>query len=131
MPRSHGAWAFWLTTWAFCWSVLLLVAGFWVAAYNGETRTSGGALTHTSGTLVGTNGLRMAVLLAVPVALTLAAALGLHGRCTRGSRAGLGIAWTSVALLAALTIAGAASIGVLVLPVTLLVAAAARLTPSG
>ena len=131
MPPSRGAWAFWLTTWAFCWSAFLLVAGFWATAYSGETQTSGGAVVHTSGTLVGTNGIRAVVLLAVPVALTLAGALGLHRRCTRGSPAGLAVAWTSVALLAALAVAGAASIGPLVLPATLLLAVAARLTPSG
>src|SRR5690348_15761537 len=107
MPRSRGAWAFWLSAWAVCWSALLLAAGFFATVYSGETATSDGAVMHTSGTFVGTKGVRGAVLLAVPVVLALAGAFGLQRRCTRGSRAGAGVAWAAVALLAALSVVGA------------------------
>jgi hypothetical protein len=121
MPRSRGTWAFWLTIWAFCWSAFVLGSAFWYPAYQ---------VSHTTATLVGVNGLHAAWLLAVPLVLTVAAGLGLHLRCSRGSSAGSAAAWLAVCVLAAFTLVGAASIGFLVLPVTLLLLAAARLTPS-
>jgi hypothetical protein len=130
MPRSRGTWAFWLTIWAFCWSAFVLGSTFWYPAYQGELGSSEGGVSHTTATLVGVNGLRAAWLLAVPLVLTVAAGLGLHLRCSRGSSAGSAAAWLAVCVLAAFTLVGAASIGFLVLPVTLLLLAAARLTPS-
>ena len=109
----------------------MLAGAFWVPAYQGELAGSGGTVTHTSATLVGVNGFDAALLLALPVALTAAAGVGLHLRCSRGSSAGRAAAWLAVGLLGVLTVLGAASIGLYVLPATLLLAAAARLTPAG
>jgi hypothetical protein len=67
----------------------------------------------------------------VPVVLTLLAGIGLHRRCSRGSAPGTGVAWGAVAVLAALTVLGAASIGFYLLPITVLLATAVALTPSG
>jgi hypothetical protein len=131
MPESRGAWAFSLTVFAVCWSALVLAGAFWLPAYQGESSSSGGVVTHTSATLVGVNGLDAALLLALPLGLTVAAGIGLHLRCSRGSPAGGAGAWLAVGVLAALTVFGAASIGLYVLPATLLLAAAARLTPAG
>src|SRR5207253_10313676 len=100
-------------------------------AREGARGTSGRWPAHTSGTLVGGNGPLAAWLLAVPVVLTIPAGIGLHLRCSRGSSAGTAAGWVAVAMLGAFTFLGAASIGVLVLPVTLLLGAAAALTPSG
>jgi hypothetical protein len=130
MAGGRGRLAFALALAAVCWSALVLVAAFWAPAYEGES-TSGGGVTHTSATLVAVNGLRGAVLLAVPLVLALAAAIGLHRRCAQGSAAGAAAAWLAVGLLAVLSLLGAASIGPLVAPATLLLAAAARVTPAG
>jgi hypothetical protein len=55
-----------------------------------------------------------------------------HTSTTLAAANGLAAAaWLAVGLLAVLTIFGAASIGVFVLPATLLLGAAARLTPAG
>jgi hypothetical protein len=116
---------------ALCWSAFVLASAFWAPAYQGETATSGGTVTHTSATLVGVNGLRAALLLAVPLVLTLAAVIALHLRCARGSRAGTIAAWLAVGVLGALTLVGAASIGVYVVPTLLLLVVAGRLTPTG
>jgi hypothetical protein len=131
MPRTRGRRAFWLTVSAVCWSAAVLASAFWAPAYEGETATSGGAVSQTRATLVGVNGLDAALLLAVPLVLAIAAGFGLHYRCSRGSSLGAAAAWLAVGLIGALTVLGAASIGAFLLPTTLLLAAAARLTPSG
>jgi len=131
MPRRRGTWAFLFAVSALCWSAAVLGAAFSAGAYEGQTATSSGVVTHASATLVGVNGLRAALLLAVAVGLALVAGTALHLRCARGSRAGIVAAWLAIGLLVALSLAGAASIGFYVAPTVLLLVAAARLTPAG
>ena len=130
MSVRRGTWAFLLALSALCWSALVVGSAFWAQAYDGETTTSGGTVMRTSATLVGVNSPRAALLLGVPLALALAAAVALHFRCARGSRAGTAVAWLAICLLVALTLLGAASIGIYVVPTVLLLVAAARLTPA-
>ena len=63
--------------------------------------------------------------------LALAAFAGLHRKCATGSALSAAGAWTAIAALALLAVLGAASIGLFVLPATLLLAFSAALTPSG
>ena len=67
------------------WSAFVLGAAFWVPAYQGDSSSSGDGISHTTATLVATNGLDAAAFLALPLALTVAAGIGLHFRCSRGS----------------------------------------------
>lgn len=130
MFLRRGTWAFLLAVSALGWSAVVLSSAFWGQTYDGETATSGGSVTHTSATLVGVNGLHAALLLAIPLLLTLAAGIALHARCARGSRAGTSVARLAICLLVALTLLGAASIGIYVVPSILLLVTAARLTPA-
>jgi hypothetical protein len=125
MPRTRGSWAFWLTAWALCWSVILLVGAFVADAYESEQRSSDGRVVRESDTLVGANGLWVAGLLAVPVALTLAAGIGLRARRRRGGGA---VTWGVVAALGCFAFVSLPSIGFLLLPIPLLLAVAAALT---
>jgi hypothetical protein len=131
MPVRRGTSAFLLALSALCWSAFLVSSAFWAPLYEGQTATSGGMVTRTSVTLVGVNGPRAALLLGVPLLLTLAAAIALHFRCASGSRTGTGAARLAICLLVVLTLLGAASIGMYVVPGVLLLVAAARLTPAG
>lgn len=62
---------------------------------------------------------------AVPTIVTVLVCLALHGR--RSSRY---VAWGLIGLLSAFCLLGVLSIGIFVLPVALLLASAARLTPA-
>jgi hypothetical protein len=130
VSRRRGTSAFSLTALAVCWSAIVLAGAFLLPAYHGESAGSSGAVMHTSATLIGVNGLDAALLLALPLGLTVAAGIGLHLRCSRGSPAGGAGAWLAVGVLAVLAVLGAASVGLFVLPAVLLLAAAARLTPA-
>src|SRR5205823_14688539 len=129
--RQDGRVAVGLALAGLAWCAALLVAAFVVPVYSGEQSSSTGVVTHTSGTLVGTNGARAIVLMMVPLMLALAAFAGLHRKCATGSALSAAGAWTAIAALALLAVLGAASIGLFVLPATLLLAFSAALTPSG
>ena len=103
---------------ACAWAVLLLVGAATVPLY------SDGA------TLVEANGTGVLYVVAVPAVLGLAAYGGLHLKCARGSGAGSVLAVAAIALLAGFTLLSMLSIGIFVLPATLLLALAAALTPS-
>ena len=97
--------------------------------YSGESTSPSGAVA-TANTLVGVNGLWVVWLLCIPVFLALTAWTGLHFRCSRGSRWGTRIAWSSVALLWALALIGSASVGFFLIPTALLLVVAATHTPT-
>lgn len=112
---------------ASAYGVALVVAAFVVPVYDSATSSSSGGTTQASDTLVGFNGMSAAVLLAVPLVVTLAVgcALWLGPR-----RWALPIAWTLTGLLAAANLLAMLSVGVFVLPVTAaLIVACARSRP--
>jgi hypothetical protein len=133
MPRTRGAWAFWLTGWAIVWSVLVLASGYVVVlAWEGWHTTSDGLVIYRSVRFLGANGWWVMVPLALPIALTLVAAASLRRRWSDGGRASTGVAWCAVGVLCAIAILDAfdaASFGVLLIPVAVPLAIATALTP--
>jgi hypothetical protein len=113
----RGRWAFGLTVTAFLWAVALIGAALVVPVYN------------TSETLVAENGSGVLIAVAIPAALAAGVWLALHRRCSRGSRTASCVAWSLVALLTVFCVLALFSIGSVVAPVALLLAAAAALTP--
>lgn len=105
------------------WSVLLIVGGFVVPLYQGESSTSSGAVTGRTTTLVAVNGTSAVVVLSIPLVVTALVAAALLA----SDRRGLPVAWTLTVLLGAFTALAMLTIGVFVLPVTaaLVVACAA------
>jgi energy-converting hydrogenase Eha subunit B len=116
---------------ALAWSLALVAAVFVVPAYKGQMVSSTGEVANTTATLFDENGIRVVAVMAAPLVITLLAWFGLHRQCARGSRLGTLVAWSSVVLLAALAIVGSLSVGPFMLPVVLLLVAAARATPVG
>jgi energy-converting hydrogenase Eha subunit B len=108
----------------------LVAAAFFAPLYSGQSATSTGTATTSTGTLVGVNGLWVVLPVSVPLLLALAAWLGLHRRCSMGSSAGTIVAWSAAALLGIASLL-AFSIGILVLPISILILLAAALTPLG
>jgi hypothetical protein len=100
------------------WAALLLVGALTVPLYSDGT------------TLVEANGTGVLYAVAVPAGLALVAYAGLHLKCARGSAAGAGLATAAIVLLGIFTLLAMASIGLFVLPATLLLLVAARLTPA-
>jgi len=123
-----------LTAAAFVWAAGLVVAALVVPVYSGTETTGGPGLvsttTTTSSTLVGVNGHGVLLVVALPALLTALVWLALHDKRTHGRRISGYIAWSLIGLLGAFCLLAMLSIGVFVLPVALLLAAAARLTPS-
>jgi hypothetical protein len=130
MNARSGRWAFRLTAVAFAWSSGLVAAALLAPFYGGTSRTGSGPAVSTSSTLVDVNGAGVLVVAAIPAILTVIVWIALHRRCSRGSSRAAGLARAAVFALAVLAVVGAASIGLLVLPVALLLGAAVSLTPS-
>ena len=87
---------------------------------------------YSSGaTLPETEGGRILWLAAFPVVVAVVAWFGLHAACSRGSVAGRVVAAVAVGLLALLTLAGMASIGLVLFPAAALLVTAVVLTPTG
>lgn len=97
-----------LPTLAVVWTAALIPLAFLAPAYRGESASSTGVRTHTTATLVGINGVWIAWLLCVPLALAAIAWLALR----RGTRA----AWFPIGAFCAFAIVSAASIGIWLLP---------------
>jgi hypothetical protein len=129
----RGWWAFWLTVTAFAWALGLVAAAFLAPAYSGvETESLPGGATRavsTTSTLVDANGLGVLIPIALPAALTVLVWCALRYKCARGSRRGSEAAWWIVGLLAIFSLLTGFTVGVFVLPVALLLAGAAALTP--
>jgi hypothetical protein len=130
MRSTKGWWAFGLASIGVLWTLALFPAAFFFPAYHGEAGTSSGATTQTTDTLVGVNGAWVVALFVPPAVLAVTAWLGLHKRCTTGSRRGRQVGRVAAGLLVASAILSF-SLGIFVLPAALLVGAAALLTPSG
>jgi hypothetical protein len=114
---GRARWAFGLTVTALAWCTAIVVAAFTVPVYS-----SGATLSAENGTWI-------ALPVAAPAALVALAWIALHRRCSRASRAGTRLAWSSIGLLVAFGLLAAASIGLFLLPAAVLLATAASLTP--
>jgi hypothetical protein len=126
----HGRAGFLLASGGLVCAAALVPTAFFAPLYSGESSDSAGAVTHTTGTLVGVNGPWIAGLMSVPLLLALVTWAGLRLRCSRGSVLASRVAWTAVILLWAFTVVGMLSIGLLVLPSALLLVVAAKTTPA-
>lgn len=137
----RGRWAFALSVLALSWAVALIPAAFLVPVYAGAGETvyspaQGAAITTSqtlpSSTLIAENGasVRLLAVLALPAALAALAWFGLHRKCTRTGVAGARIAAFALGLLSAFAVVTGLSIGGFVLPVVVLLAIAAILTPT-
>ncbi len=131
----RGRRAFGLTVTAFLWSVGLVAAALLVPVYSGTEATGppglAGSTTTTSSTLVGGSGRGVLLVVSIPVLVTVFVWLALHDKCTHGRQGSGYVAWVLIGLLWAFCVLGALTIGIFVLPVALLLALAASLTPSG
>ena len=108
---------------AAAYGVALVVAAFVLPVYASDSSSSSGETSRGSDTLVGVNGPGVALVLAVPLLVTLAVGFALWQR----SRWALPITWSLTGLLAALNLLAMLSVGIFVLPVTAaLVLACAR-----
>jgi hypothetical protein len=126
MKGQPGHWAFGLATTAFAWALALVAAALLAPVYTGA-----GPGGTTSSTLVQENGPRVLLVMVVPAVLSAIAWAALHRRCSKGSRRAARLAWAIVSALAAIAVLGVASIGLFVLPVAILLAAAVVITPDG
>lgn len=109
---------------AVVWGLGLVVAGFLVPAYRSTGMSSSGESAESTSTLVGTNGWGVAVVLAVPLLVTVLVAGALLLRPRPGATV---VAWALTGLLAVFNLLAMLTIGVFVVPVTaaLVVACAA------
>jgi hypothetical protein len=96
----------------------LFVSSFTVSMYSDGT------------TLYGENGPDILIPIVLPLVFAVVAFAGLSAQCTSGSVFGERAGITSLALLVVFTILTGFSIGILVLPITALVAVAVALTPT-
>jgi hypothetical protein len=99
---------------AAAYGVALVVAAFTVPFYDSDSSSSSGEASQASETLVGVNGPGVALVLGVPLLVTLAVGFALWQR----SRGAQPIAWTLTGLLAAANLLAMLSVGIFVLPVT-------------
>jgi hypothetical protein len=129
MQSAKGWSAFGLASVGVLWTTALIPGAFFFPAYSGESSTSSGAMTQTTDTLVGVNGLWMVTPFALFLCLSVASWVGLHASCATGSRRGRAIGNVAAGLLAAAAIL-TFSAGFPALPAAVLVVGAAVLTPA-
>jgi len=129
MARTRP-WGFFLTLGAFAWSALLLVAAVTVPVYSSAS-SSGAAPPASDSTLVAVNGWPVLGVVAILLALTAIAWYALHAKCARGSTAGGAVAIAVTGVTCLFGLVSILSIGMFVLPVAGLLAAAVAATPSG
>ena len=80
--------------------------------------------------MVAVNGLGVLVPVGIPLLISAFVWFALHRKCSRGGPIAEYLAWTLVTVLALGCLVAAASIGLLVVPVVLLLGRAAAITPS-
>lgn len=114
---------------AFVWSLALIPAAFYLPVYHGERSSSTGAIIHTSATLVHVNGTWVLIPVAVPALLALIVWVALTRR--ERSRAAAVIATGTVVTLGAFNVLAILSIGIFMLPATVLLAWAVWANPTG
>ncbi len=113
-----GRRAFWLTVGAFCWGAALLLAALLVPVSGAQT-------------LVEQNGAHVLIFVAAPAGIAALVAISLRVRCSRGGSVSGYVAWALIAVLFAECLVGIASVGLYIVPVALLLARAATITPRG
>jgi hypothetical protein len=128
---TRGTLAFTVTSVSVGSAFALLPLALVAPVYRGETASEGGVSSTTTATLVGVNGYWVLAPVCVPLVLALAGWLGLHLRCSRGSRLGSSLGRWAAGLLAVFAVIASASIGILVLPAALLLMLGVALTPEG
>jgi hypothetical protein len=128
MGSNRGRVAFGLGAAAVGWALLLVGSTFFFPAYQGETCGTGGCIS-TSSTLFAENGWLVVGLLAGIATIAAVGFYALHVVCARGSERAATVATSCAVVVMAFAIVGAASVGLLVLPVALLLGASAMLTP--
>jgi hypothetical protein len=102
-----------------------------IPVYGSSGTSSTGAHWTGSLTLVAGNGLGVLVPVGIPLLVSALVWFALHRKCSRGGSLAAYVAWMLVAVLAFGCLVVAASIGLLMVPVALLLARAAAITPSG
>ena len=130
MNRSRGRLAVGLGAAAVGWALLLVAAAFVVPAYGGETCGSGGC-TSSGSTLFAENGWLVVELLGGVVLVAALAFYALHVVCSKGSELAGRLALGCILALAAVAFVSAASVGLFVIPVVLLLAVSTGYTPRG
>ncbi|HWE12277.1 MAG TPA: hypothetical protein VG365_02135 [Solirubrobacteraceae bacterium] len=113
------------------WSAALVGGAFVLPVYGSSGTSSPSARWSGSSTLVAVNGLGVLVPVGIPLLISVLVWLALHRKCSRGGPIAGYLAWTLVAVLALGCLVAAASIGLLVVPIALLLGRAAAITPSG
>ncbi|HEX6515535.1 MAG TPA: hypothetical protein VF049_08160 [Nocardioidaceae bacterium] len=109
---------------AVVWALVLVVSAFLVPVYTSISTSSSGKVTRGSDTLVGMNGWGGALVVAVPLLVTLLVAGAL---LLRPRRAAMASAWVFTALLCVFNLLAIMTVGLFMVPVTaaLVVACAA------
>jgi hypothetical protein len=127
----QGYHAFWLTATALIWSAALVGAAFLLPVYGSSEVSSTGTHSSRSLTLVAVNGLGVLIPAGIPLVISAVVWVALHRKCSRGGSIAGYLAWALVAVLALGCLIAVASIGLFVVPVALLLARAAAITPRG
>ena len=125
-PR--GRLAFGLKLGALAWSLALIPAALLVPVYASASQSTAapGVVGHGGATLVALNGAGALIAVAVPTAITLAVWAALHRRRTRAGRLAGRLARAAVAVLAAFNLIAMFTIGIFMIPATLMLAGAVR-----
>jgi hypothetical protein len=127
----QGRHAFWVTVAALVWSAALVAAAFVLPVYGTSETSSAGTHSSASLTLVAVNGLGVLIPAGVALLISVVVWVALHYECSHGGAIARYVAWALVMVLAFGCLVGLASIGLCVIPVALLLARAAALTPAG
>jgi len=127
----QGRQAFWMTSAAAAWSAALIGGAFALPVYSSSATSSIGAHSSGSLTLIAVNGLGVLVPVGIPFLISALVWFALHRKCSHGGRFAGYLAWMLVVVLAVGCVVAAASIGLLIVPVALLLGRAAAITPSG
>jgi hypothetical protein len=130
-PGSRrGRRAFWLTIAGLAWSAALLAGAFVLPVYGSSGTSSTGLSWSGSSTLVAVNGVGVLIPVGIPLLISAFVWFALHRKCSCGGPVAGYLAWALVVVLALGCLVAAASIGLLIVPVVLLLGRAAALTPS-
>ncbi|MGA8719282.1 MAG: hypothetical protein WB557_14850 [Solirubrobacteraceae bacterium] len=128
---ARGRQAFWLTAGALASGAGLIVGAFVVPVYSRETASAPSGVVHglPGQTLIQVNGVNVLFVIGAPVAIAALVWIALHHQCSRGGAVSGYLAWTLIAILGAGCVLGILSVGVFMMPVAVLLACAAALTP--
>lgn len=113
------------------WSAALVAAAFVLPVYGASETSSAGTHSSASLTLVAVNGPGVLIPAGIPLLISATVWVVLHHECSHGGSIARYVAWALVMMLALGCLIGLASIGLFVVPVALLLARAAALTPPG